>query len=185
MAKNELEQITTELKICSNCDLHKNRKNVVVGNGVYNAKIMVVGEAPGAKEDDTGVPFAGDAGETLGELLSKASVERKDCYITNRIKCRPPENRDPKQSEIMACQKYLDKEIEAVKPSVILLVGEKAANLVSSDKMENIHGKEFTYKNIPAFVVYHPSGLNNKYINQREEDFHTFGEFLKNLKGGE
>ena len=104
----------------------------------------------------------------MNDLLTKQTgVKREDCYITNRVKCRPFKNRRPKAKEIRACQKYLDREIDAIKPSVILMAGKKAAESVSKDKMENIHGKEFSYKNIPAFVAYHPSGLNGKNADAR------------------
>ncbi|MDR0304556.1 MAG: uracil-DNA glycosylase [Chitinispirillales bacterium] len=182
MSKDELEQIAVELKDCFACNLSKGRKNAVAGNGDGNAKIMIVGESPGKEEDEQGKPFVGDAGETLDELLAGIGIKRKDCYVTNRVKCNPLGENKPKQKELDACQKYLDKEIEIIKPSVILLVGETAAKLASPEKMENIHGKEFSYKNIPAFVVYHPSGLNNKNKDEREEDFRKFGELVKNLE---
>jgi len=181
MSEEELKQIAEDVKKCRDCDLCNNRKNAVTGDGDCNVKIMVVGEAPGKEENETGKPFAGPAGKTFNELLAQTDVKREDCYITNRVKCRPPKNRFPKVKEITACQKYLDREIDAIKPSVILLVGKKAAELVSPDKMENIHGGEFSYKNVPAFVAYHPSGLNGTNADKRNEDFRKFGELVNKL----
>lgn len=120
----ELEQAIIN---CKKCLLHKTRKNAVPGEGSKNAKLMFIGEAPGAVEDETGRPFVGAAGKLLTETIEKFGLKRAEVYITNVIKCRPPSNRDPREEEIESCSPYLESQILLIKPSVIVALGRFAA----------------------------------------------------------
>lgn len=148
---------------CTACDLSKTRKNIVFGDGNLKAKIMIVGEAPGASEDEQGKPFVGRAGQLLTNMLRSIGINREEVYITNILKCRPPENRDPTADEIKKCMPFLKKEIEMVEPKIILTLGKIAAQtLLESDQpmgelRENIH--EYGEQKISLFVIYHPAYL--------------------------
>ncbi len=120
---NELEIIAEEVRRCRRCSLHKTRKNPVPGEGAEDAEIMFVGEAPGRNEDEQGKPFVGAAGEFLTELISMIGMTRDEVFITNVVKCRPPHNRDPKPEEIEACSPFLDRQIKAISPRIIVSLG--------------------------------------------------------------
>ena len=156
---------------CKSCELCKKRTNVVFSDGNPNAPIMLTGEAPGADEDATGIPFVGRAGKLLTELLKEAGFDRqKDFYICNTVKCRPPENRVPTDEEKAVCQKYLEAQISIVKPKLIVLCGATAAKsfLGNDIKISQIRGKKFDLSiGIPAIVIFHPSYLLR---NQSEEE---------------
>src|SRR3989440_13042038 len=115
-----LKEIAAEVSICSRCDLCKGRTKAVPGGGSPHAKILFIGEGPGFHEDKQGRPFVGPAGQFLDELLASINLKRSDVFITNVVKCRPPENRDPESEEIAACNDYLDRQIAAINPPVIV-----------------------------------------------------------------
>ena len=121
--KTELEKIAQEASVCTRCQLQYSRKHAVPGEGPANAEIMFIGEGPGFYENEQGRPFVGAAGKFLGELLSKIGMQRSDVYITNIVKCRPPGNRDPEAEEIQACNDYLERQIQAINPKVIVPLG--------------------------------------------------------------
>lgn len=125
-----LKDIEQEAKHCTKCRLNETRTNAVPGHGPSDADIMLIGEAPGANEDQQGKPFVGRAGRILDELLAAASLDREDVYITNIVKCRPPGNRDPTDEEIRACTPYLDRQIETIKPRVIIPLGNFATRTI-------------------------------------------------------
>jgi len=121
-----LEYIKNQVISCKKCDLCKTRKNAVPGKGSSNAKIFFIGEAPGRNEDNVGEPFVGSAGKRLSEVLESAGILRSSVYITNIVKCRPPKNRAPNELEKKSCSKYLEKELELIKPKVICVMGNTA-----------------------------------------------------------
>ncbi len=121
------DELVKEILKCSRCELHKHRRRVVPGEGPLNADVMIVGEAPGEKEDLEGRPFVGPAGQLLTKILEKIGLPRSQTYITNIVKCRPPENRDPKPEEISACLPYLVKQILIIKPKIIICLGRHSA----------------------------------------------------------
>ncbi len=157
-----LEQLRNEALACSGCSLSETRKNVVFGVGNDKAKVMLIGEAPGENEDIKGEPFVGAAGKLLDELMKEAGLSRNEnAYIANILKCRPPYNRDPEASEIAVCEKFLQKQIEIIKPKIIVLVGRIAAvHFLGEDfKITRQHGNGYYKNGILYFPVYHPSAV--------------------------
>ncbi|MEM0042598.1 MAG: type-4 uracil-DNA glycosylase [Thermofilaceae archaeon] len=129
-AASELEKVAREIRACTRCPLHATRRNAVPGEGNPNARVMLVGEAPGYNEDVQGRPFVGAAGNLLNELLGLAGLRREEVFITNVVKCRPPENRDPRDEEIDACTPYLIMQIEIIKPSILVCLGRHSASTI-------------------------------------------------------
>ncbi len=154
-----------ELKIivsgCTKCGLSSTRKNIVFGSGSDKEKLVIIGEAPGADEDESGEPFVGRAGQLLTKMLSAIGIERENVFICNVLKCRPPNNRDPLPDEIAKCSGYLDKQLEFLKPKYILALGRIAAvRLLNKEStMKDLREKIHSYKGIPVIVTYHPSAL--------------------------
>ena len=162
-ANTNLQTLNTIIKNCKKCKLHETRINTVFGEGSTDAKVMIIGEAPGKDEDISGKPFVGRAGKLLTEILSSINLERKDIFITNTVKCRPPENRNPHDDEIKSCSGYLDEQIKLINPKVIVLLGKIAANRILNidEPISNLRGKKYFIKenNIPIIVFYHPAYL--------------------------
>ena len=158
-----LDDLKTKASNCRKCQLSKERTKVVFGSGNHDAKVLLIGEAPGREEDMTGEPFIGRAGKLLTEILFSVKLSRKNVYITNTVKCRPPENRNPNHDEIDACSTYLDQQINLISPSVIVLLGKIAAEALmsTSEPMSSLRGKIHLYKDtqIPMLVFYHPAYL--------------------------
>ena len=125
-----VEKIRDGVIKCTKCELCQTRTNAVPGKGSPNAKIIFIGEAPGRTEDIRGEPFVGSAGKKLSDALAKNGIERDSIYITNVVKCRPPNNRVPTESERTSCRQYLDSEIDAIKPEIICILGNTASNSV-------------------------------------------------------
>jgi DNA polymerase len=148
---------------CTLCGLSETRTQVVFCDGVPDARVMVVGEAPGANEDETGVPFVGAAGKFLDLLLSTVDLSReRSIYICNVLKCRPPGNRNPEPSEIRACAPFLLKQIEIVRPEAILAVGSFAGQLLTGQEktsLGQLRGRVHSYQGVPLVVTYHPAAL--------------------------
>jgi len=152
---------------CEACDLHSTRTQTVFGIGSREADLMVIGEAPGAEEDKQGEPFVGRAGQLLNSMLLALGFERKQVFIANILKCRPPNNRDPKPEEATACADYLKRQISLVSPKAILAVGRVAAqNLLDEDTpIGKMRGRDYVFealsdgKEIPVIVTYHPAYL--------------------------
>ncbi len=164
MSKNsELQHLKSECENCKKCSLCETRTNTVFSDGDCDAKIFLIGEAPGADEDKQGKPFVGRAGKLLNEFLENAGISRQsDIYICNTIKCRPPMNRIPMPHEKSACLNYLLKQIELVNPKVIVLCGATAANtfIETKEKISQLRGKWFkVLGNREATVIFHPSYL--------------------------
>jgi len=146
---------------CQRCDLKLSRTNVVVGSGPLDAKIMLIGEAPGRSEDKKGMPFVGSAGRILDKLLEEGGIDRKDVYVTNVVKCRPPENRTPLDYEIEACHPYLQKQMEVITPKCAVLLGRTAAEAIlgRSVEMGREHGMVIEKGGIRYMITYHPAAL--------------------------
>ena len=148
---------------CQKCELSKTRTNVVFEDGNRQAKIMLIGEAPGANEDETGLPFVGRAGKLLTKILTEHGIDReKDIYICNTVKCRPPENRVPTDFEKQQCREYLDSQIEYVNPKIIILCGMTAVKSMLDTKLSisKIRGKFFDGPNFSKMIpIFHPSYL--------------------------
>ena len=146
---------------CQACALQQSRKNTVFGVGAQNADLMVIGEAPGAEEDRQGEPFVGRAGQLLNAMLLAIGFQRKQVYIANILKCRPPDNRDPRPEEVIKCEPFLRRQVALVRPKVILAVGRVAAqNLLKSEEaVGRMRGKVHRFDDIPLVVSYHPAYL--------------------------
>lgn len=155
------ETLKTRVAGCTRCALAKSRTNTVFGVGDRNADWLIVGEAPGAEEDRLGEPFVGRAGKLLDEMLRALGQSRETVFIANILKCRPPHNRDPKNDEAAACRGYLDRQIELVRPRIILAVGRIAAqNLLGcQDPVGRMRGRVHSIHGIPLIVTYHPAYL--------------------------
>lgn len=158
-----LDDLKSKASNCRKCQLSKERTKVVFGSGNHDANVLLIGEAPGREEDMNGEPFIGRAGKLLTEILFSVKLSRKNVYITNTVKCRPPENRNPNHDEIEACSTYLDQQINLISPSVIVLLGKIAAEslMSTSEPMSSLRGKVHLYKDtqIPMLVFYHPAYL--------------------------
>ena len=157
---NELKKIALN---CNLCELCKSRKNVVFGEGSANADVMFVGEAPGATEDETGKPFVGRAGELLTKMIERVLfVKREDVYIANIVKCRPPGNRVPTLHEANSCKGFIKKQLELIKPKIIVALGRTSYQYLSEDEntpISKIRGKMIDYKGTKLIPTYHPSYL--------------------------
>lgn len=157
---------------CMACELHRSRTQTVFGTGSRDADWMVIGEAPGADEDRQGEPFVGRAGQLLNAMLRAIGLSREQVYIANILKCRPPRNRDPRLEEVAACEAYLHRQVELVRPRVILAVGRIAAhNLLKTDTpLGRMRGRRYTYTDteIPVVVTYHPAYLLRNPADKRK-----------------
>jgi uracil-DNA glycosylase family 4 len=154
----ELESLYAAIKICPDCDLCKTRTRAVPGEGSPNAEMMFVGEGPGFNEDQQGRPFVGAAGKFLDELLVSIGTQRSEVYITNVLKCRPPNNRDPLPNEVEACRKYLLRQIELIEPRLIVTLGRiSLAWFFPRDAIGKAHGQLRRLGDQHFYHVYHPA----------------------------
>lgn len=157
---DSLEKIAADVRGCPLCKLAQTRKNAVPGEGQLSAKIMFIGEAPGRSEDEKGRPFVGAAGRILDELLKKAGIERSEVFITNIVKCRPPNNRVPKEDELTACRPYLDRQIALIKPKVICILGKTAySSLLGGSSITASRGKIVEKAGQKYFLTFHPAAV--------------------------
>jgi DNA polymerase len=159
---SELSDFKLQWINCTRCALaNEGRSKVIFSDGPEDARIMIVGESPGAVEDQQGIPFSGPAGKLLNELLIEAGFKRSDFYITNSVHCKPLNNHKPSVVELRACKTMLDKEIECVRPNVILLLGAVASLQVCgiSSSMSSTRGLWMEYKGVPAISTYHPAAV--------------------------
>lgn len=157
-----MDEVTADIEKCASCALCQKCTHKVPGEGSVNPIVMVVGEGPGEWEDKSGRPFVGKAGQYLDSWLAAISLSREtNCYITNVVKCRPENNRDPLPEEIEACSKYLKRQIELLQPRAILALGRYAAHYLSGkeDSMGQLRGRFFNCGGIPAITTYHPSAV--------------------------
>ena len=155
---NRLSTIREEILHCQKCPLAKGRKNAVPGEGPSSVDIMFIGEGPGYHENQQGKPFVGQAGMFLDELLASADLKREDVFITNVVKCRPPENRDPMPEELTACAHYLDEQIALLDPKVIVTLGRfSMAKFIENGRISQIHGKSQKVGKRLIVTMYHPA----------------------------
>jgi len=161
MNTKTLEEIKSECELCQKCGLCETRTNIVFGTGNANARLMFIGEAPGQKEDETGIPFVGAAGKLLNKYLDAVGIAREDVYIANILKCRPPKNRDPLPAEEDMCIGYLRDQVLAIRPKVIVCLGRiSAMRIIKPDfKITAEHGKWFDKNGYSVCAVYHPAAL--------------------------
>ena len=179
---NLLDKYNDQIKNCMLCELGSTRTNFVFGTGNPNAQLMFFGEAPGKDEDLKGEPFVGRAGQLLNKMLLAIGTNREEVYIANVLKCRPPNNRDPKPDEIDKCEPYLLNQIDLIKPRVIVALGRfgGASLLRSTMSLGEMRKSEHLYNNIPLIVTYHPAALlrNPQWKRQAWEDLQKIQTFL-------
>ena len=158
---DSMEAVEKAIATCTRCPLYATAKNPVPGEGNYEADFMLVGEAPGATEDETGRPFVGQAGQLLDKILAAIKLERRDVFICNVLKHRPPGNRNPRPEEVSACSPYLVRQIELVRPRVIVALGTFAAQTLLDTKLSigKLRGQIHRYYGVPLIVTYHPAAL--------------------------
>ncbi|MBF0337772.1 MAG: uracil-DNA glycosylase [Nitrospirae bacterium] len=156
-----LQAVRDELGQCTRCKLHAGRKNIVFGEGSPTARLLFVGEGPGADEDEQGRPFVGRAGKLLTSLIEKMGFTRQSVYIANIVKCRPPGNRDPEEDEVRACIGFVEKQIAAIAPEVIMTLGSVSTRtLLKTDKrISDLRGRFHDYSGIKVMPTFHPSYL--------------------------
>jgi len=192
--EKELEKLSLQIKSCDKCPLHKSRKNAVPGEGNWKSKIMFIGEAPGFNEDEQGRPFVGRAGKLLEEFLISIGKKREEVFITNVVKCRPPNNRQPEEEEIKICTSlYLDKQIELIKPKLIVCLGNVSANYIFKkfglkfESMNKQHGKIFSISNLflqtKIIATYHPAAIlrNQNLMPLAKADWEIIKEVIDSL----
>jgi DNA polymerase len=163
--RETLDAIRADLGDCRRCKLCGTRKNIVFGVGDPHARLMIVGEGPGADEDEQGEPFVGRAGQKLNEMIKAIGLERQDVFIANIVKCRPPGNRDPEPDEVATCSPFLFRQIEAIAPKAIVALGSPAAKTLLGTKegITKIRGTWGSFRGIPVMPTFHPAYLLRAY----------------------
>jgi uracil-DNA glycosylase family 4 len=182
-----LTELYDKIAVCPDCDLSRSRNRAVPGEGPEDAEIMFVGEAPGFYEDQQGRPFVGAAGRLLEELLTSIGLRRDQVYIGNVIKCRPPDNRDPLPKEIEACRKWLECQVELIKPRVIVPLGRFSLSWFSpNDSIGRAHGQARYRDGIYYLPMYHPAAALHAANMRRaiEEDFQKLPAVLEEARKG-
>ena len=180
-AEKRLEEIRQEVSTCQRCALARGRLNAVPGEGPAQVEIMFIGEAPGFHENKQGKPFVGQAGQFLDDLLNAAGLDRSQVYITNVVKCRPPNNRDPLPEELAACQTYLDEQIGLLQPTVIVTLGRiSMGKFVDAGRISAIHGKTHKVNGQKVVTMYHPAAaLHQPALRQTLlDDFARLKKFI-------
>ena len=181
-----LDQMYSIICECQKCSLGKSRIKFVFGVGDPNADIVMIGEAPGADEDAQGEPFVGRAGKLLNKILDAIDLKREDVYICNILKCRPPGNRNPMPEEINTCKPYLKKQLELIKPKLILILGKVAADTLLNLKqpLNKMRGQILNYNGIKTMVTFHPAALlrNPNWKRPAWEDLQKFKKLYDELK---
>ena len=185
-ASENLEALNKLICNCTKCDLHKGRNKFVFGVGNPNSDVLLIGEGPGAEEDKQGEPFVGRAGQLLNDILKAIKFTRQEVYIANVVKCRPPGNRTPLPEEMESCMPYLSKQIELIKPKLILCLGLVAAGalLKKKDSLGKMRGKIFEFNNVKVMVTYHPAALlrNPNFKRDCWEDVKAFRKLYEEVK---
>ena len=182
-----LKAVAEKVIACQRCALHATAKNGVPGEGDPNARVVCVGEGPGANEDESGLPFVGQAGALLTKILEAVNLSRDEVFITNVVKHRPPGNRNPQPDEVAACSPYLIRQLELIKPKVIIAFGNFAAQtlLDTKDGVGKLRGVVHSYQGIPLVVTYHPAALlrNPNWKRPTWEDVKLARRVLDNAQG--
>ncbi len=157
-AEQTLAKIATEVAVCTKCALHESRKKAVAGEGPADAEIMFIGEGPGFHENEQGKPFVGASGKFLDQLLAQAELTREEVFICNVVKCRPPSNRDPLPEELSACDEYLQRQIEAINPSIIVTLGRiSMSKFLGNVKISAVHGQMQQVGERFVIAMFHPA----------------------------
>ena len=160
--KLTLEAIREDLGDCTRCKLHETRNKIVFGDGNPNARLVFVGEGPGRDEDEQGLPFVGRAGKLLTKIIEAMGLNRKDVFICNVVKCRPPNNRNPEADEVEACEPFLFNQLKAINPEVIVCLGSVATSLLlkmKQPRMGDLRGQFHDFHNSKLMITYHPAAL--------------------------
>ncbi len=159
MTRSEvLQEVAAQVSACTRCELHFSRKLAVPGEGPANAELMFIGEGPGFHENEQGRPFVGAAGQFLEELLASIGLKRQQVFITNVVKCRPPANRDPQFEELQACNEYLERQVQAINPKVIITLGRLSmARFLPNAKISEMHGQAVRVRGRLVVPMYHPA----------------------------
>jgi len=181
-----LAQLCQEMTSCQDCGLASHRTKVVPGEGSEDAELLFIGEAPGWNEDQLGRPFVGAAGEFLEHLLASIGLSREQVYITNVIKCRPPQNRDPLPQEIKACRKWLDQQVEIIHPKMIITLGRYSlARYFPTISISKIHGKAQKLGGVIYYPMYHPAAALHQGSLRRiiEADMLQIPQVLAQVEG--
>ena len=182
----QLEKLAKQIRVCTKCELHRSRKNAVPGEGPTHAEIMLIGEGPGAREDEQGRPFVGASGKFLDQLLEQAGVTRADVWITNVVKCRPPGNRDPLPDEVEICtSNYLQHQIKIVNPSIIVTLGRFSMGLFfKGAKITQIHGQMRKVEDRFVIAMFHPAAALHQLSLKSTimADFAKLPELLKEAR---
>ncbi len=176
-----LQQVAQEVSVCTRCPLHHSRKNPVPGEGPADADIMLIGEGPGFHENEQGRPFVGASGRFLEQLLASIGLKREDVFIANVVKCRPPGNRDPQPEELAACAPYLDRQIEAINPKVIVTLGRfSMAKFIPNARISRIHGQPHRVEGRLVVPMFHPAAALHqpRWRPLIEEDFARLPELI-------
>ena len=184
MKLSELTDLYQDIRVCEKCILSQGRTNTVPGEGPEGANIMFIGEGPGFHEDRQGRPFVGAAGNYLNELLEKIGFRREDVYITNVVKCRPPGNRDPQPQEIEACRPYLDKQIDLIRPRLIVTLGRfSMQRYFPGASISRIHGQPKRVGNVIYYPMFHPAAALHqpRWRSLVEEDILVIPDLLAKL----
>jgi DNA polymerase len=184
--KESLEDVRKELLSCRRCKLAPSRKNVVFGSGNPQAELMFVGEAPGAEEDEQGLPFVGRAGQLLTKIIEAINMRREDVFICNILKCRPPGNRNPETDEIACCEPFLFRQIAVIQPKVICALGTFGAQtlLRTKEPISRLRGRLLDYKGLKLMATFHPAYLLRNPNEKRKvwEDVQIVRDYLLSLK---
>lgn len=178
---DSLPKIAAEVSACEKCKLHATRKKAVPGEGPVNAKVVLIGEGPGFHENEQGRPFVGAAGKFLSDLLASIGMKREEVFITNVVKCRPPQNRDPEQEELAACNDYLERQIALINPKVIVTLGRfSMEKFFPGAKISNIHGQARTIGGRLVVAMFHPAAALHQpqYRSLIEQDFKKLPEYM-------
>ena len=178
----ELQDVHCEILSCTICPLHRTRTQAVPGEGSPTAQLMFIGEGPGFQEDKQGRPFVGPSGKFFTELLASIGLRREDVFITNMVKCRPPDNRDPYPGEITSCSKYLDEQIRLIRPKAIVTLGRHAlARWFPKETISKARARPRKVDGITVFPMYHPAAaLHNQALRPTiEADFQKIAQLLK------
>lgn len=176
-----LEELHEKCRRCDKCRLRKGATQVVPGEGNSKAEIMFIGEGPGQNEDEQGIPFCGAAGRLLDEMLASINLKREEVFIANMIKCRPPNNRDPLDDELEACEPWLDQQIETINPKVLVTLGRfSMAKMLPGVKISEVHGGVYERNDKIVIPLYHPAvGLYKASMKKTLlEDFKSIKKFL-------
>ena len=175
-AEDTLAKLAQEVSVCTNCALHTSRKKSVPGDGPATAEIMFIGEGPGFHENEQGHPFVGASGKFLDQLLAQADLTREEVFIANVVKCRPPSNRDPQPDELAACDEYLEAQIQAIDPSIIVTLGRfSMGKFISDVKISAVHGQMRKVGERYVIPMFHPAAA----LHQPQLKPSILGDFAK------